>query len=391
MEKLKVLVVDDEPGIRSGIERILRNYSVGFPFMDEDFSFDIFEAETGEKALELIEVDLPDIILLDNKLPGIQGIEVLEEINKQKLDTAVMMITSYASLDIAVKATNFGAYNFVPKPFTPQELKSAIDNIAKHLYLKRMTKKMKEEGKQIRFQFLSVLSHELKSPLNAIEGYLRIMEEKQVGENIDDYKTMIDRSLIRIKGMRSLIMDLLDLTKLESGKKNREMKTIDVNDIARLAIDTVDPIAIQRNVKIHYDADEKLSLTADPDEIEIILNNLLSNAVKYNKEGGEVNFSIKNGGPKIVFKVEDTGIGISEENKDKLFKEFTRIKTAETRDITGSGLGLSITKRMIEQYGGDIKVDSEYGKGSTFLVTLPVNQKLDFHPEPSKAESMISG
>lgn len=373
MEKLKVLVVDDEPGIRSGIERILRNYSVGFPFMDEDFSFDIFEAGTGEKALELIEVDLPDIILLDNKLPGIQGIEVLEEINKQKLDTAVMMITSYASLDIAVKATNFGAYNFVPKPFTPQELKSAIDNIAKHLFLKRMTKKMKEEGKQIRFQFLSVLSHELKSPLNAIEGYLRIMEEKQVGENIDDYKTMIDRSLIRIKGMRSLIMDLLDLTKLESGKKNREIKTIDVNDIARVAIDTVDPIAIQRNVKIHYDADEKLLLTADSDEIEIILNNLLSNAVKYNKEGGEVYFSIKNGGPKIVFKVEDTGIGISEENKDKLFKEFTRIKTAETRDIAGSGLGLSITKRMIEQYGGEIKVESEYGKGSTFLVTLPVS------------------
>jgi signal transduction histidine kinase len=372
MEKLKVLVVDDEPGIRSGIERILRNYSVGFPFMDEDFSFDIHEAETGERALELIGNNLPDIILLDNKLPGIQGIEVLEEINKQKLDTAVMMITSYASLDIAVKATNFGAYNFVPKPFTPQELKSAIDNIAKHLFLKRMTKKMKEEGKQIRFQFLSVLSHELKSPLNAIEGYLKIMEEKQAGDNIDDYKTMIDRSLVRIKGMRSLIMDLLDLTKLESGKKNREMKTIDVNDVARLAIDTVDPMAIQRNVKIHYDADEKLSLNADADEIEIILNNLLSNAVKYNKDGGEVNFSIKNGGPKMVFKIEDTGIGISDENKEKLFQEFTRIKTAETREITGSGLGLSITKRMVEQYHGTIEVYSKPGKGTTFTVTLPV-------------------
>ncbi len=87
-----------------------------------------------------------------------------------RIDTAVMMITSYASLDIAVKATNFGAYNFVPKPFTPAELKSSIENISKHLYLKRMTRQMKEEGKQIRFQFLSVLSHELKSPLNAIEG-----------------------------------------------------------------------------------------------------------------------------------------------------------------------------------------------------------------------------
>ena len=215
MEKLRLLVVDDEPGIRSGIERILRNFTVGFPFMDEDFSFEIIEAETGEKGLEEINNNLPDIILLDNKLPGIQGIEVLEEINKQKLDTAVMMITSYASLDIAVKATNFGAFNFVPKPFTPQELKSAIESISKHLFLKRMTRKLKKEGKQIRFQFLSVLSHELKSPLNAIEGYLRIMEEKQAGSNIEDYEAMISRSLIRIKGMRNLIMDLLDLTKLE--------------------------------------------------------------------------------------------------------------------------------------------------------------------------------
>lgn len=323
--------------------------------MEEDFNYEIIEAETGERGLEIIESDSPDIILLDNKLPGIQGIEVLEEIKRRKLDVAVMMITSYASLDIAVKATNFGAYNFVPKPFTPDELKTAIDGISKHLYLKRMTNKMKKEGKEIRFQFLSVLSHELKSPLNAIEGYLRIMEERQVGENIADYQAMIDRSLVRIKGMRNLIMDMLDLTKLESGKKNRELKKVDLTELANMAIGTVHPLAIQRNISIHFEASKNISLIADPDEIEIVLNNLLSNAVKYNKEGGEVNFTIKNGGPNVVLKIEDTGIGISEENKDKLFQEFTRIKTAATRDISGSGLGLSITKKMVEQYNATLK------------------------------------
>ncbi|MEE4260919.1 MAG: hybrid sensor histidine kinase/response regulator [Bacteroidales bacterium] len=372
MNTLKILIVDDEPGIRSGITRILQNYTVGFPFMDEDFSFDVIEAATGEEALELIHATTPDIILLDNKLPGIQGIEVLEEINKQKLDTAVMMITSYASLDIAVKATNFGAYNFVPKPFTPQELKSAIENISKHLFLKRMTRQMNKEGKQIRFQFLSVLSHELKSPLNAIEGYLKIMEERQVGNNLDDYQAMIDRSLIRIKGMRNLIMDLLDLTKLESGKKSRELKKVDICELARIAMDTIDPLAIQRNVKLHFDADSDIILTADPDEIEIILNNLLSNAVKYNKEGGKVDLNIRKRKDEVVFKVKDTGIGISEENKEKLFKEFSRIKNEQTRDITGSGLGLSITKRMVEQYHGHIEVESTPESGSTFTVTIPM-------------------
>jgi len=372
MEKLKVLIVDDEPGIRSGIERILRNYTVGFPFLDEDFSFDIIEAATGEEALDIVNKESVDIILLDNKLPGIQGIEVLEELNKMKIDAAVMMITSYASLDIAVKATNFGAFNFVPKPFTPSELKTAMEGISKHLFLKRMTKRMKKEGKEIRFQFLSVLSHELKSPLNAIEGYLNIMQDKQVGDNINDYMAMIDRSLVRIKGMRGLIMDLLDLTKLESGKKTRELKRIDLGEIAKLAIHTIEPLAIQRNVKLNYDADDELIITADAEEIEIILNNLLSNAVKYNKENGEVHFNIKKKDNTVVLKVEDTGIGISEEHISKLFQEFTRIKTEKTRDISGSGLGLSILKKMVDLYHGTVDVQSTPDIGTTFVITLPV-------------------
>jgi signal transduction histidine kinase len=371
MEKLKVLVVDDEAGIRSGIERILRNYTVGFPFMESDFSFEIIEAETGEKAIEIINKSALDIILLDNKLPGIQGIEILEYINKIQYDAVVMMITSYASLDLAVKATNNGAYNFVPKPFTPQELKSSMENITKHLYLKRMTRKLNVAGKQIRFQFLSVLSHELKSPINAIEGYLKIMQDKQVGDNIDDYQAMIDRSLIRIKGMRNLIMDLLDLTKLESGKKNRELKKIDLHEIAQLAIHSVEPMAIQRNVKIHFDCDENFYHTADMDEMEIIFNNLLSNAVKYNKEGGTVYLSIKSKEDKIIFSCQDTGIGMTEEDISKLFHDFVRIKNGKTIDITGSGLGLSIMKKMVDLYGGAIEVKSIPDEGTTFTVKLP--------------------
>ena len=138
MELLNLLVVDDEPGIRSGIDRILKNFKVSYPFFDDDFSFNIIEAETGEYAKELLEKGNIDIVLLDNNLPGIQGIEVLEYINNRHFDTVVMMITSYASLELAVRATTNGAYNFVPKPFTPQELKSAIENITKHLFLKRI-------------------------------------------------------------------------------------------------------------------------------------------------------------------------------------------------------------------------------------------------------------
>lgn len=371
MPVLNVLVVDDEPGIRSGISRILRNHTVGYPFMEEDFSFVIQEAETGEMALDALESFKPDIILLDNKLPGMDGVEVLEHIKKNKVDVSVMMITSYASLELAVKATNNGAYNFVPKPFTPEELRAAVDSITKHLFLKRMTRKLDQSGKQVRFQFLSVLSHELKSPINAVEGYLNIMKDKQVGNDLSDYDSMIDRSLERIQGMRNLILDLLDLTRLESGKKAREIKNVDIMEVARMAVDSIEPLAIQKNIRVYLNVPGDILFPGDEDELGIIFNNLISNAVKYNVEGGEVNLSITRRSKGLQIKVEDTGIGMTPEELKSLFGEFVRIKNSKTRNITGSGLGLSIVKKIVEDnYGGSIRAESTPDAGSTFTVML---------------------
>ncbi len=374
MATLKVLIVDDEPGIRSGINRILKNFTVGFPFMEEDFDFEMIEAGSGEEAIEWINRQVPDIVLLDNKLPGIDGIEVLEYINEKQIESLVMMITSYASLDLAVKATQNGAYNFVPKPFTPQELKSAMENITKHLYLRRMTRQMSNgQGKQARNRFISVLSHELKSPVNAIDGYLKMMKDKQLGENLDDYMPMIDRCMERLNGMRNLIMDLLDLTKIESGKNIRELRNIDLADTARKAVYSVEAYAMQRKVRLNVNLPESLYFIADSNEMDSIFNNLLSNAVKYNKpDGGMVNLDLRKEGDKIIITVEDTGIGMSEEDVSKLFNEFVRIKSEKTKGISGSGLGLSIVRKIVEEYHGNIKVKSEPDKGSIFTVELPV-------------------
>ena len=372
MAQLKILVVDDEPFIRSGIQRILNNFRVDYPFMNEPFDFEILEAATGEEGLEIINTNKPDIILLDNKLPGIQGVEVLSYIKEKKLDIVVVMITSYASLDLAVKATSDGAHDFIPKPFTPQELKSAIESITKNVFLKRMTKEMNLAGKQIRFQFLSVLSHELKAPLNAIEGYLRMMSDKQLGDTIDDYEQVIDRSLKRIKGMRGLILDLLDMTRIESGQKEKKIETLNLKTFAQNAIDTAKPMAIQRDVKIRLEAPEEILYPADATEMEIIFNNLISNSVKYNKDGGSVTCILKTHDQNIEIIVEDTGIGMTPEESARLFEDFVRIKNEKTRDIAGSGLGLSIIKKIIATYDGSITVSSIPDEGSTFRVLLPV-------------------
>ena len=371
MAVLKVLVIDDEPGIRSGVARILNNFKVTYPFMDEDYSFEVKEASTGEEGIVMLDSDLPDILLLDNKLPGIQGVDVLEYIRNRKYDIIVAMITSYASIDVAIRATRDGATDFIPKPFTPQELKSSIENITKQQYLKRITHRMNQEGKKIRYQFLSVLSHELKAPLNAIEGYLRMMQEKQAGELIDDYATPIERSLQRVQGMRNLIMDLLDFTKLRLERKEEKVEEIDLERIARGAMVTVQPYAIQMEVNVGLDINTRDTVMADPADMEIIFNNLLSNSVKYNSQGGKARIVIDSDEHDVIVSFSDTGIGISEADMESLFTEFVRIKNEKTRNISGSGLGLSIVRKVVELYHGSVKVDSTPDAGSVFTVRLP--------------------
>jgi signal transduction histidine kinase len=375
MAVLKVLVVDDEPGIRSGVTRILSHFQVNYPFMDEDYTYEILEAATGEEGIVIIDRDKPDIVLLDNKLPGIQGTDVLEYIRNKKYDIVVAMITSYASLDVALKAHKFGATDFVPKPFTPQELKSCIENITKQQYLKRITHKMNQEGKKVRYQFLSVLSHELKAPLNAIEGYLRMMEERQSGDRIEDYATPIERSLQRIQGMRNLIMDLLDFTKIRLERKEEKIEEVHLSGIASNAIVTVRPYAIQMEVTIDLAIKSDAVIMADPTDMEIIFNNLVSNSVKYNKRGGKSEIIIDENDSEVVMSFSDTGIGINEADKVELFSEFVRIKNEKTRNISGSGLGLSIVKKVVELYNGTIAVESSPDVGTTFTVRLPKKNK----------------
>lgn len=374
MAQLKVLVVDDEPGIRSGVARILRNFHVTYPFMDEDYTYEVIEAATGEEGIEIVEREKPDIMLLDNKLPGIQGVEVLEYVKKKNYDIVVAMITSYASLDIAVKAHNDGATDFIPKPFTPQELKSSIEQITKQQYLKRITHKLKVEGKKVRFQFLSVLSHELKAPLNAIEGYLRMMQERQMGESVSEYESAIERSLQRISSMRNLIMDLLDFTKVSFERQVEKTHEIDLREMVSMAIVTVSPYAIHKDIQFVTNVNGCGKIWADPNDFEIILNNLVSNAVKYNKSGGKVTVNVDCSENEFSISVADTGIGMSKDESKMLFEEFSRIRNDKTRNISGSGLGLSIVKKVVELYHGVINVESTADSGTTFTVIIPMVQ-----------------
>ncbi len=369
METLRVLVCDDEPGMRMGVSRALRNFTVDVPEVAGEVAFSLDEAETGEIALEKIEASPPQILLLDHKLPGMSGLDVLDALASKPLDMMTVMITAYASIETAVRATKQGAYDFLPKPFTPAELKATVAKAAKHLIITRQARKLAEEKRRVRFEFIRVVAHELKSPINAIEGYLNVMH----AGTVTDPKTIeeiIGRCVIRIGGMRKMINDLLDLTRIESGQKRRELVEVDLLDVAKMAIDSVLPEAQTRSILVNLDCPEPVVMTADRGEIEIIFNNLLTNAVKYNRDGGRVDVKVRQQDKGAIIAVSDTGIGMSPEDTARLFQDFVRIKNEKTSGILGSGLGLSILKKLAILYNGDIKVRSVPDAGSTFTVTL---------------------
>ena len=372
MEILKILIVDDEPGMRLGVQRALQGYKINLDEPDCTIKLEVTQAETGEQALEMIKHNQPDILLLDHKLPGITGIDVLEKVaqNPTCSDILTIMITAYASIENAVRATKIGAYDFLPKPFTPNELKYTIEKAASLVMLTRQAKKLEAAKKQIRFEFIRVLGHELKAPLGAVENYLELMNSRILGDNINDYDSPIKRSQIRLAQMRKLILDLLDMTRLESGHTVRELNDINLHEIATSAIELVEPQAQEKCIDIALNCPENLTLHADHREMEMIFNNLISNAVKYNREQGKVQIAVAQEADHINIQVSDTGIGMSEQECEKLFGEFVRIKNAKTRNILGSGLGLSIIKRLAKVYSGNVAVSSQPDVGTTFTVNL---------------------
>ena len=204
METLKLLVCDDEMGMRMGVARALRDFSVDIPDVDESVRFQVELAETGEEALQKIAADPPQILLLDLKLPGISGLDVLEELHEKDIETLTVMITAYASIETAVRATKQGAYDFLAKPFTPTELKSTVTKAAKHLMVARQARRLAQEKRQVRFQFISVLAHELKAPINAVEGYLNVVRDGTIGDNPEIMNQIVFRCLDRIQGMTML-------------------------------------------------------------------------------------------------------------------------------------------------------------------------------------------
>jgi two-component system sensor histidine kinase/response regulator len=361
-EPATIVVVDDDPVMRLSCSKILSKAGCRV----ETF-------EDGAKGLEGIARVHPDLILVDLKMPGISGMEVIARVHDTDPQIIVIVITGYATIGTAVEAMKSGAYDFLPKPFSPEELRLIVDRGIEHRTLLMESQRLEMERELLKRRFVTFVSHQLQSPLVAVHQYLEVM--KTLGDSdevVAKRREWLERCLERTDEMLAIIKDWLSLSKVESGHLCKEQVRIDLKPIIRNILKNYEATASEKDVSVDIDMPEAAYyVTGDHSCLNMLFDNLVANAIKYNKPNGGVSVTGELAGDHIVVSVTDTGIGIAEETRESLFQEFYRAKGRVSRETTGTGLGLAICKKITSELLGSIDVQSELNVGSTFRVHLP--------------------
>lgn len=371
----KILVIDDERGLREGCRRALTRHG---------FAVDV--AATGQEGLDKLRQGPYGVVLLDVMMPDISGIELLQIIGEHDPDIVCVIITGYATVELAVEAMKLGAYDFIAKPFSDDNLLLAVNKAVEKRHLTQETRRLQEiereaqrlaqekamleELDRVKSAFMRRVAHELRAPVAAIESLLQSVLEGYGSP--ETQRLMQQRAAQRSRELLALIQDLLNLSRLKDVKIESRKREVSLERVLREVLSLHEAQAEEGEVDLEMDCADCPPMLADPDHINQLWTNLLSNAIKYTPPGGRVTVRLAPEGDSIVGRVEDTGIGIAESDLPHLFEEFYRTDQAKAFAQYGTGLGLSIVKQVLDEYGGEIAVESELGHGTCFTFRLPM-------------------
>jgi signal transduction histidine kinase len=479
-------VVDDELGVREGCRKILASEG-----------YDVVTAGDGKAGLEqLIERGPFAVLLVDLQMPRMSGLELIQEARNRDPDIVPIIITAHATLDTAVEGTRQGAYSYIPKPFTPDELLLAIKNGLERRALSIETRRLREErekrllevasersrsntiiaamtdgilvinseklvvlknnatarilpdcahrpipfplaeiessdvreivnvvldspggfmilSRQIplgsstymvnvspiiepggdtsgavavfsdvtelkeldtaKSMFVSLVAHEVKSPLAATEGWLNLVLSGMLKADPAEERHMLQRALRRVRTLRGMVNELISLTAIQTGNFSLKRAPVTVAEVVAEAAETCREKAVEHRISLEIsDCAEGARVLADRDALSMICSNLVENAVKYTRDDGHVVVRTGREGMYVTVSVKDDGIGMSPEDSAKVFEEFYRARNEQTAAISGTGLGLSLVKRLTELHQGTVSVTSTAGIGSEFVVRFPL-------------------
>jgi len=352
----KILVIDDEEIARISCERVLKREGI-----------QVTLAAGGREGLDVLMRDPHDLVLVDLKMPEMDGMEVTRRIRALDPNIVAIIITGYATIESAVAVMKEGAYDYLPKPFTPDELLIVVRRGLEKRRLDRESRALREEKEAMERNFITMVTHQLRSPLAAIYQYLEVLLSDLGGELGDMQREMIERARERLEGLLDLINDWLDMSRIRAGEIVDRLRAVALGTCVDAALAGLELSARERGVSVSTAIPPELpEVMVDPESFREALSNVISNAVKYNREGGQIWIRAMERDGWVVVEVEDTGYGIREAEIPFIFEQFYRSKAGEIRRQQGTGLGLSIIRKILQAHGGKVEVRSELGKGTTF-------------------------
>jgi two-component system, sensor histidine kinase and response regulator len=352
-KKIKLLIIDDEDIVLKSCIRILKNEN-----------YEIDTAYSGEEGLKLTGERNYDIVITDLKMPGMGGMEVLATLRKNKPEVTVIIFTGYATVENAREALKMGSFDYIPKPFTNEELRTVVDNAVK-------SREKNSDAHML--DLMAIVSHEMKSPISAVHTTAETLYRGYLGNLDPEQQKTVEAILRNCQYLEDIIRCYIDLSKMDIDNLESFEKNIDlVKDVIQPTIDIPENKDNLKGMPIVAEFAVKPLVNGDPNLLKIVVNNFINNAIKYGTKGTPVTVKLTGDDAGYTVSIRNEGVGISKEDMEqRLFKKFSRLKQKGTEGVKGSGLGLYICKEIIEKHRGRIWAESEVGKFVTFYFSLP--------------------
>ena len=371
-----VLVIDDDVGMLDACTQVLARDG-----------FEVIPVSDGTSALALSGQRAPDVMIVDLKMPGMSGEDFLRRAKESDPEAVVIVITGYPSLGSAVEVMKAGAYDFLCKPFSAEQLRVVARRAMEKRMLAVAVAAGAREKKRMRDNFIAMVSHQLKSPAASLKECLDVALQCFAEQRLAKCKDLLERADAKSQLLLDLMDDWLTLDRAESGSMMASYVPVDLCSIAEQAVAAAREGPEHNDVEVQVKAETRpCSTRGDEEALRELFVNLVDNAMRYTRDGGSVNVLVAQEGEEAVVTVEDTGPGIPPEEVEVIFEPFFR--GARAKKMHGTGLGLPIAKQIVEAHGGRIEVRTAPGRGSAFRVFLPLGgpRESAARSEPEKNE-----